>query len=188
MRNFWFFSSFLLSFLFFSFPSHNSKSILLIWTICTPNDCSAIRDLPFLGYSCMRTKINKLWPQTHVAVAFLYAILCIITHTARKLKVVWGRFYLSNDCSTIGDIYSLDWSCMWDMISELWIQTRITTTFWYDILCVITLITQKLQVICGFFTYGMTALHSELSIFCVRVGCGIRMAGYASKDTSQSLR
>ena len=36
---------------------------------------------------------------------------------------------------------------MWDKIGELWFQTRIITSFWYNILCVLTLITQKRQVI-----------------------------------------
>ena len=57
-------------------------------------------------------------------------------------------FYLSNDCSTIGDIYSLGKSCIQVTISELLVQTRITTTFRYDILYVLTLVTRKLQVVC----------------------------------------
>ena len=36
----------------------------------------------------MWAKIDKLWPQTCVGVAFLYNILCIITHITQKLKVV----------------------------------------------------------------------------------------------------
>ena len=38
----------------------------------------------------MQAKIDELWPQIHVVVAFLYAILCIITGTTPKLKVVGG--------------------------------------------------------------------------------------------------
>ena len=49
-------------------------------------------------------------------------------------------FYLLNDCSSIGDIYSHGYSCMRDMMGELWIQTRNATTFRY-ILCVLTLVT-----------------------------------------------
>ena len=68
----------------------------------------------------MQAKIDELWLKRRVAVAFLYAILCVITNTARKLKVVYIRtFYLSNDCFIIGDIYSLGQSCMGDMFSEL---------------------------------------------------------------------
>ena len=40
----------------------------------------------------MRAKIDELLPQTLVTVAFLYTILCIITHTTQKLKVVLGSF------------------------------------------------------------------------------------------------
>ena len=56
--------------------------------ICTPNDCSTIRGFLFLGLSCMQAKIGELWVQTHFAVSFLYAILCAITHTTKKLKDV----------------------------------------------------------------------------------------------------
>ena len=76
---------------------------------------------------------------------------------------------------------------MWVTIGELWVQTRIATTFRYDILCVFALITWKLQIVCGRSTYRTTASLSEMSIFCVRVGCEIRMNSHASKHTSQSL-
>ena len=56
--------------------------------IRTPNERSTIRDLPFFSCSCMQAKINELWPKTLIAVAFLFAILCVITHTTRKLKVL----------------------------------------------------------------------------------------------------
>ena len=92
-------------------------------------------------------------------------------------------FYLSNDCFTIRDIYSLGWSCMWVTIGKLWIQTRIATTFRYDILCVLTLVTRQLQVVCGRCTCRITALLSETSIFYVGAGCEIRMASYSFKLT-----
>ena len=75
---------------------------------------------------------------------------------------------------------------MQDTINELRIQTHIATTFWY-ILYVLTLVTRKLQVIRGRSTYRTTALLSEMSIFCVKAGCKIWMASYASKHTSQSF-
>ena len=140
----------LLSF-FFSI-THNSKGIQCIRTICTPNDYTTIRDLPFLCQSCMWARINKLWPQKRVMVAFLYAVLCVITCTLymhnSKTKGRVRMVYLSNDCSTIGDMYSFGQSCMWDTISELWILTPIAITFRYGILCVHTLVTRKLQVVC----------------------------------------
>ena len=95
-------------------------------------------------------------------------------------------FYLLNDCSTVEDIYSLSYSYMQDMISELWHQICIAITFQHDILCTFTFITQKLQVIRRHSTYPMTALLSEMSIFCIRAGCKIRMASYASKHSWQS--
>ena len=61
-------------------------------------------------------------------------------------------------------------------------QPLFDTTF-----CAYTLLTRILLVICGRSTYQMTALLSEMSIFCVRTGCEIWMASHASKHASQSL-
>ena len=76
---------------------------------------------------------------------------------------------------------------MWDTIDELWIQARIATSFWYEILCVLTLITQQLQVAYGCSTYWMTTLLLEMSIFCVRAGCKIQLMSYGSKHALQCL-
>ena len=73
------------------------------------------------------------------------------------------------------------------MIGELQIETRNETSFQCDILCIITLVTLKLHVVCGRSTYRTTALLSEMSIFCVRAGCKIQMMSYGSKNNSQSL-
>ena len=73
------------------------------------------------------------------------------------------------------------------MITELWLQTCITAAFWYDILCVLTFITWKLQVVSGDCTYRMTALLLDITIFCVRPGCEIQLASYGSKHALQSL-
>ena len=59
------------------------------------------------------------------------------------------------------------------MNGELWIQTTIATTLGYDILCMLSLVTQKLQVVYGCSTYQMTALLLTMSIFCDRTGCNI---------------
>ena len=109
------------------------------------------------------------------------------THDS-KTKGHIRTFYLSNNFSSIGDTCHLGQSCVRDTIVKLWIQTCIATTFWCDVLCILALVTRKLQVIvCGHSTQRMTALLLEMSIFCVRAGCEIRMASYASKHTLQSL-
>ena len=59
--------------------------------------------------------------------------------------------------------------------------------FRYDILCVLTLVTRKLQVVCRRSRYRMTVLLSKMSIFCLSTRCEIRMARYASKHSLQSL-
>ena len=48
-RIFRFWSSFFFFLLFFLSLTHNSKSVQRIRTVCTPNNCTTIRDLPFLG-------------------------------------------------------------------------------------------------------------------------------------------
>ena len=90
-ENFYFVLSFFFSII------HNSKSIWRIQTILTLNERSTIEDLPFVDESWMRAKIIKLWPQTHIAVAFIYGILCVNTRTTWKLKVAQG-------CCTYGTI------------------------------------------------------------------------------------
>ena len=72
-------------------------------------------------------------------------------------------------------------------IGELWCQTYITTPFRYDILCILTLIVWKLQVVYGTSTYQMTALLLEMPIFWVRRACEIQLVRYGSKHASQSL-
>ena len=101
--------------------------------------------------------------------------VCNYMHNS-KTKGCVRMFYLLNNCSTIGDIYSLGYSYMRDTIDELWIQTHIATIFHSDILCILALVTRKLQVICKRWTFWMTALLSKMSIFCARPGCKIRMA------------
>ena len=76
---------------------------------------------------------------------------------------------------------------MWDTMGELWIQTDIATTFWNDILCVLTLLTQKIHVVYGCSTYWTIALLLEMSFFYVTVGCEIWMLTYGSKHAPQSL-
>ena len=104
-----------------------------------------------------------------------------------KTKGRIRMLYLTNDCSTIGEIYFLGYNCMRDTIGKLWIQTRIATSFQYDILCIFILVTWKLQVVYGPSTSWMTALLSEMPIFCIRAGYAIWLASYGSKHVSQCL-
>ena len=71
-------------------------------------------------------------------------------------------------------------------MGELWIKTCITNLFPVQHLCILTLITRKLQVIYG-RTYRMTGLLLEISIFCVRAEYTNRLASYGSKHSLQFL-
>ena len=53
---------------------------------------------------------------------------------------------------------------MQDIISELQIQRRIATTIQNDTLCILSLVTSKLQVVCWRSTYQTTPLLSEMYI------------------------
>ena len=48
---------------------------------------------------------------------------CVYLHSQLK------KYRLSNDCSTIGDVYFLCWSWMRDTTDELWLQPRIAISF-----------------------------------------------------------
>ena len=105
-----------------------------------------------------------------------------------KTKHRIRTFYLSNDNSTIEDIYFLGYSCMRDTIDELWFQARIATFFRYDICAYLhALITPKLQVVYGRSTYRTTTLLSMTSIFGVKAVCKMRLPSYDSKHTSHCL-
>ena len=52
---------------------------------------------------------------------------------------------------------------MRDTIGELCVQTRNATTYGNNILCILILVTRKLEVVCRRSTYPMTALQSEMS-------------------------
>ena len=110
----------------------------------------------------------------------------IYTYSAKTTGRI-TTFYLSNDCSTIGEVYFFSYSCMWDTIGELWLQTRITVSFRHNVLCLRTLITRKLHAEYEDSTYRTTAQLSEMSISWVRAVCKIRLASYGSKYPSQSL-
>ena len=73
---------------------------------------------------------------------------------------------------------------MWANFGELWLQTRITVTFWYTILCILTCITWKLQVVYEHSTYQMTVLLSEMSISWVRSAFEMWLVRYGSKHSS----
>ena len=76
---------------------------------------------------------------------------------------------------------------MLDIIIELWTQAHIATSIQWNIICILTLITRKLQVVCGRSSYRTTPLLLEMYIFCVRAGCEIQLASYCSKYALQSL-
>ena len=94
----------------------------------------------------MQAKIDELWPKTCITVAFLYSILCVITHTTQKLKVVSGRFiYLSNDCPILSEISILIFEAVYEIRSASYGSKHASQPL-SDMafnLCVLTLVTRR---------------------------------------------
>ena len=94
------------------FPHTYLKKCIAYTMIFIPNNCSTIRDFPFLGQSCMRAKVGKLSLQTHITDSLLHGnFVHTYTHNL-KTKGRIKTHNLTNDCSTIEDIYFLGYSCM----------------------------------------------------------------------------
>ena len=108
------------------------------------------------------------------------------THTTRKPKVVQGHFTYQT-IALLLEISILLVTAVCKTRSASYDSKHGMQPLQYDIVCVLILITKKLQVICRRSTYRTTALLPEMSIFCVRAGCEIRMVRYASKHALQSL-
>ena len=119
--------------------------------------------------------------------AFLYGILYIITRVTRKLKVMWGPF-TDWKIALLSEMSLFSWL---ELYARYHVRVMDPNThhshFQFDFLCLASLITWKLQVICWCSTCVMTALLLEMFIFCVRPGCEIWMASYISEHISQSL-
>ena len=102
-----------------------------------------------------------------------------------KTKGHTRTFCLSNDCSTIEDILLVRSVCEIPSASYGYKHTSkpiCNTSF-----CAYTLVARKLLIVCRHSTYGMTALLSQMCIFCVGAGFEIQMGSYASKHASKSL-
>ena len=103
--------------------------------------------------------------------------ICHFVHNYTHNLKTKGRirtFYLSNNWSTIKDNYSVGYSCIRVAIWQIMDPNTHRNHF-------------LIQVLCGCSTYRITALLSEISIFCVRAGGEIRMVSYTSIHESQSL-
>ena len=117
---------------------------------------------------------------------FLPFFLLLLSHT--QLKNCTGIYKQSaHQMTTIRDVPFLGQSYMKAMISEQWLQTPITVSFQYAILCILICTIRKLRVILGHSTHRTTALLSEMTIFWVRAACEIQLVSYGSKHASQSL-
>ena len=140
---FWFRSSFF-SFFFLSFFFSlmlNSRSIRRNeWSA---HQTTALQSEIFLFFVRAECELKSMsYGPKHVLcmVAFLHAILCIITCTCatRKLKVVWGHF----TCRTIALLSKLSILRV-TTVCKIWSasygsKTHITTSFWHNILCILT--------------------------------------------------
>ena len=91
-------SSFFLS---LSLLMHNSKTIQHI-SDCTPSDCFAIRDFPFLVRAACKLRLVS-YSSKHTVWSLSFTPFCAYMYSS-KTKHHIRMFYLSNNCSTNRDL------------------------------------------------------------------------------------
>ena len=115
-------------------------------------------------------------------------VYCVYVEMSDFSHLVWVNFYTNPTCTVFAEKPFLLLCKIW---SASYGSKRITTSFWYDLLCILKCmlvrVTQKLQVVYGHSTYQTTALQLEMSILCVRSAYEIWFVSYGSKHASQSL-
>ena len=84
------------------------------------NDLHTKRLLYYQKVMAPNTQHSLFSPKNHFVCAYMHNL---------KTTGLTGRFYQSNECSTIVDVYFLSYSCVHDSILELWLQKRITVSF-----------------------------------------------------------
>ena len=70
-----------------------------------------------------------------------------------------------------------------ELRSVVYVSKHIVVPYWSTILCILTNVTQKVQVVGGCSTYWTTGVLLEMSIFCVRAVREMRLVSYGSKHT-----
>ena len=83
----------------------------------------------------MHNTLSKLWIQIDIVTSFSYYIVWVHTVITQKLPVIFTQtFYVSNGCSTTGDVYFL---CLIELDARydwrVWLQTQIAVSFWLAI-------------------------------------------------------
>ena len=127
----------------------------------------------------MRAKIDELWPQTRITMAFHNSktkghIQCKDALPIERLLCYRRDLFPGLELHVKYDWWVMDPNTHWNR-------------FLIQHFCVLPLVTRKLLDVYRRCTYQTTALLSEMSIFCVSAGCEIWMANCASKHESQSL-
>ena len=95
-------------------------------------------------------------------------------------------FYEVNECSTIGDVYFLGQSCMWDVIDKLWLEICITVSFNKPFVRTYTH-NLKLHITYGCSACWTTALLLEIFLVWFRGAWQIWLESYSPKHTSVIL-
>ena len=194
------------------------KSTGYIGTFSIWNDCSTIGDIPCVVYCCKSThrsfsdiKIvcvhlksvyaSLLHAQLRVTPKLTYLAWLLTTHQTTallptallpemmlclvRIACEWGSasYGSKNTSQTLS--YAPFCACLHAQNGEFRIYIRNTIG---ELLSVLTLVTWKLQIVYERCTYRMTALLSEVSIFCVRAGCKIGLVSYGSNTRRSSFR
>ena len=122
-----------------------------------------------------------------------------------KILILFFCFLLSSFCSSLTEklysVYERSAHQMIALLSEVILflaraacklrsvsygSKHVVDSFLNTILCVLTCTTWKLKVVLH-SVYWMTAVLLEISIFCIRAGCELRLVGYGSKHSLHFL-
>ena len=118
-------------------------------------------------------QIGEVWVKTHFTQSFVYAILCLWTGHSLKTKDGIWTLYQTNDCSTVRDIFT---GLHVELYARYYLQVMDPNKHRNLIL--------MRHFVC---LYWMSALLSEMFIFCPRAGCEMWLMSYGSIHASQFL-
>ena len=98
-------------------------------------------------------------PNTHCNLFPIWHFVCTYTHISKSIGCV-RMFYISNNSSTIRDVYFLCQSSIQGMNGKLWLQTCITVSLYKPLVCTY-IHNLKVPFVHGSSGYWMTALSPK---------------------------
>ena len=120
-------------------------------------------------------------------VAFLYAILCVITHTTQKLKIVY-RCFTYQMIALLSEISILLVRAVWRLLLASYVPKMHRNHFPIrHYLRTYTCNSKTTGHMLMFYILNDCSTVEDVYFSCVTAGCELQMASYTSKHASQSL-